>query len=110
MNLEKLRLFLVDVNKNTYSTGDESLNKKESDKSTTIEYMKGNWRFHDNFFWGEPYGGRVVVFYKNKPVWMMLYHGYFNKNIVPKNIISISSEGPAKYASRSSFLWSKRNE
>jgi len=81
MNLEDLRAFLVDANKHTYSTGDESINKKESDKSTTITYIKDDWKFHDNFFGGEPYGGREVIFYKNSPVWIMVYYGSIKKNV-----------------------------
>jgi len=78
MNLEELRAFLVDANKHTYSTGDESLNNKEKDGSTTILYQNKGWKFHDNFFGGEPYGGREVVFYEDKPVWMMVYYGHIN--------------------------------
>lgn len=48
---------------------------KESDSSRTITFKDGDWRMHDNFFGGEPYGGRMVVFYQNKPVWMMVYYG-----------------------------------
>jgi hypothetical protein len=31
---------------------------------------------HDNFFGGEPYGGRMVVFDDGRPVWMMVYYGW----------------------------------
>ncbi len=86
MNLERLRSFLVEANKNTYSTGDESLNKKEEDKSTTITYKKGEWSFHDNFFGGEPYGGREVVFYQNNPVWIMTYYGSIDSSTPPETV------------------------
>ncbi len=32
--------------------------------------------FHDNFFGGEPYGGREVVFFQGRPVWMAVYYGH----------------------------------
>ncbi len=89
MNLEQLRAFLIDANKNTYSTGDESLNKKEIDNSTTIIFKKGMWSFHDNFFGGEPYGGREVVFYQEHPVWIMTYYGSIDGQISPSSIYPI---------------------
>jgi hypothetical protein len=89
MNLENLRLFLVDANKNTYSTGNESLNKKEEDKSTTITYKKDEWTFHDNFFGGEPYGGREVVFYQDNPVWIMVYYGSIDASVSPEGVYPI---------------------
>jgi len=89
MNLENLRLFLVDANKNTYSTGNTLLNKKEEDKSTTITYKKDEWSFHDNFFGGEPYGGREVVFYQGNPVWMMVYYGSLDGDSIPDAVYSI---------------------
>lgn len=48
----------------------------ESDGSQTVTVENGDWRFHDNFFGGEPYGGREVVFLKDRPVWMQVYYGY----------------------------------
>ena len=88
MNNEELRKFLIDANKHTYATGDESLNKKEEDKSTSIIYRKGDWSFHDNFFGGEPYGGREVVFYQNNPIWIMVYYGSINTGIFPNAVYS----------------------
>jgi len=89
MDIEKLRAFLVDANKHTYSTGNESLNKKEVDKSTTITYEKEEWKFHDNFFGGEPYGGRVVVFYQNNPVWIMVYYGLIDSQNAPEAVYPV---------------------
>lgn len=89
MNLEELRAFLIDANKHTYSTGDESLNNKEKDGSTTILYQNNKWNFHDNFFGGEPYGGREVVFYENSPVWIMVYYGYIEIGVPAETIYPI---------------------
>ena len=76
MNLAELKEFLVASNKAGYAGGEEKLWIKESDGSTTIPFEKGEWRSVDNFFGGEPYGGRVVVFHKDQPVWMMVYYGF----------------------------------
>ena len=71
-----LRSFILEASRATYASGDESLSEKQADGSTTIRYEKGAYKYHDNFFGGEPYGGREVVFFENKPVWMMVYYGF----------------------------------
>lgn len=76
MNKEILRQFLIDSNKAGYAGGEEKKWIKEPDGSTTIPFSKGEWRSHDNFFGGEPYGGRVVVFHQEKPAWIMVYYGW----------------------------------
>lgn len=48
---------------------------READHSTTIVYASGPWRLHDNYFGGEPYGGRSVAFRDERPVWMAVYYG-----------------------------------
>ena len=81
MNIELLTQFLIDSNKTGYAGGEEKKWIKEPDESTTIPYEKGEWKSHDNFFGGEPYGGRIIVSYKNKPVWMMVYYGWVSEGI-----------------------------
>ncbi len=81
MNKDALRQFLIDSNKAGYAGGDEKKWIKEPDGSTTIPFEKGEWRSHDNFFGGEPYSGRVVVFHKDKPFWMMVYYGWVVEGI-----------------------------
>lgn len=75
MNKKALRKFLLDSNKAGFSTGNSNKWIKEKDGSTTIAFESGDFRMHDNFFGGEPYGGRYVVFYKGNPVWIMVYYG-----------------------------------
>ncbi len=76
MNKKALTQFLIDSNKAGYATGEEKKWIKEKDGSTTIPFEKGAWRSHDNFFGGEPYGGRIVVSHESKPVWIMVYYGW----------------------------------
>jgi hypothetical protein len=71
----EVRRFLIAANLRGYASDDVKNWIKEKDGSTTIVYEQGDWKMHDNFFGGEPYGGREVVFYKSKPVWMMVYYG-----------------------------------
>lgn len=72
---DALKNFIFQASRATYASGDESIKEKEQDGSTTIRYENGNYKFHDNYFGGEPYGGREVVFADNKPIWMMVYYG-----------------------------------
>ncbi len=78
---EALRQFLLESNRAGYAAGEKKHWIKEADVSTTIPYESGEWRSHDNFFGGEPYGGRVVVFYRGKPVWIMVYYGWVAEGI-----------------------------
>lgn len=75
MNKEELAQFVRKANQEGYGSGNEQSWTKEVDGSTTITFESGDFRVHDNFFGGEPYGGREVVFYKKKPFWMMVYYG-----------------------------------
>ncbi len=76
MDNRALQQFLIDLNKAGYAGGEEKKWVKELDGSTTIPFAKGEFRSNDNFFGGEPYGGRVIVFHKDKPVWIMVYYGW----------------------------------
>lgn len=73
VNLEELKQVLMRANM-PHATG-TAKTIKESDGSRTIEYAEENYRMHDNFFGGEPYGGRLVVFYKEQPVFPEVYYG-----------------------------------
>ena len=76
MDKKSLQEFLVAGNKAGYATGNENDWVKQADGSTTISFEQGDFLMHDNFFGGEPYGGRMVVFYQKKAVWMMVYYGF----------------------------------
>jgi hypothetical protein len=67
--------FLGETTRHGYAAGRAALTVREADHSTTIVYESGAWRFHDNYFGGEPYGGRAVVFVNGQPVWMAVYYG-----------------------------------
>lgn len=70
---EELKAFLMRANL-PHATGTANT-VKEADGSRTIEYSEGDYRMHDNFFGGEPYGGRLVIFYKDQPVFLEVYYG-----------------------------------
>lgn len=71
----ELKKFLVDFAKNGYAAGNEKAWKKETNGSTSIKYKSGKWSVHDNFFGGEPFGGREIVFFEKNPIWIMVYYG-----------------------------------
>lgn len=85
IDLNKLTSFLYLANQKGYGTGDYSSWVKEKDGSTSIVFQDQNWRMHDNFFGGEPFGGRTVVFVDEKPIWLMTYYG----KILPENTLKI---------------------
>lgn len=81
INKKQLCKFLVRAKRATYAAGDLSEKISESDHSTTLRFEEGDWKYHDNYFGGEPYGGREVVFFKSVPVYIMTYYGYINKDV-----------------------------
>lgn len=62
---------------------------KEKDGSTTIPFEKNGWKSHDNFFGGEPYGGRIIVSYKKRPLWIMVYYGWIDQGVETNPVYSI---------------------
>jgi len=86
VDLKKLCVFLVEAKKSTYAAGDAAHKYAahkivEADTSTTLSYEVGDWKYNDNYFGGEPYGGREVVFFKDAPVYMMVYYGHVDKSV-----------------------------
>lgn len=63
INLNELCKFLIKAKKSTYAAGDVAKKIVEDDKSTTMTFEDGDWRYYDNYFGGEPYGGREVVYF-----------------------------------------------
>jgi len=74
-NQKELCKFLVEAKRSTYAAGDLAKKIVNDDKSTTLIFESGDWKYHDNYFGGEPFGGREVVFYRGEPVYIMTYYG-----------------------------------
>jgi len=107
---KELCKFLVEAKKSTYAAGDSALKVVNDDKSTTLVFESGDWKYHDNYFGGEPYGGREVVFLKGEPVYIMTYYGQVADSVSDINkvygvlmdalrLISVNTpyRGPEKY-------------
>jgi|SRR5680860_473746 len=75
MNINEIRQFLVEANRNGYGNT-QVIDSIGADGSHTIIFEDNNWKFHDNYFGGEPFGGREVISYNQKAVWMMVYYGF----------------------------------
>jgi|SRR3989338_5605536 len=82
IDLKELCKFLVKAKKSTYAAGEAAKKIVEADKSTTLIFEDGNWKYHDNYFGGEPYGGREVVFFQNLPVYIMVYYGRVKESVI----------------------------
>jgi hypothetical protein len=78
---KQLCRFLVEAKKATYAAGEAARKVIEVDKSTTLFFEDGDWKYHDNYFGGEPYGGREVVFLQNLPVYIMVYYGWIDESV-----------------------------
>jgi len=78
---KRLCEFLVKAKKTTYATGEAAKKIIEKDKSTTLIFEEGNLKYHDNYFGGEPFGGREVVFFQNEPVYIMTYYGSVSESV-----------------------------
>jgi len=68
--------FLLDAARRGYAAGGNARKVREPDGSTTILYEEDDWSFHDNYFGGEPYGGREVVFLGGRARWIAVYYGW----------------------------------
>lgn len=87
MNLKDLEKFIFEGKNIDYSSNDESSFKKEDDGSTTIICENNGFKSCDNFFGGEPYGGREVIFYNGKAIWIMVYYGLISEKSHDKDEI-----------------------
>ena len=81
VDLDELKQFLMKANMPHATGAAEAV--KETDGSRTIKYSEGDYRMHDNFFGGEPYGGRLVIFYKDQPVFIEVYYGQTSRPADP---------------------------
>ena len=89
MDPEQLGLFLLKSNGAGYAGGDEKKWTREDDGSLTIVFGDGPWKSHDNFFGGEPYGGRTDVFHEGRSVWLLVYYGWVAQESSPDQLYAV---------------------
>lgn len=96
LDTEKLKQFIVKAHQNGFTVQDENQFIKEANGSTTILFSDGDYKMEDNFFGGEPYGGREVVYFKGKAVWIMLYYGKVEEGTPRDKVYSFLKEALGK--------------
>lgn len=76
LSIKKLSEFLKKAKSKGFAnaTGAEDF-KEGEDSSFSTKFEEGDFKYHDNWFGGEPFAGREVVWFKGKPVWMMVFFG-----------------------------------
>lgn len=110
---DKLKEFLIKAKANGYADEKTPI-INESDGSFSNRFTDSEWAFHDNWFGGEPFGGREVVYVNKKPYWMMVYYGSDSQEVegvIPflRNSLShmpsdFPTRGPKEY-SDNDFLY-----
>mgnify|MGYP001570737276 CR=1 FL=1 len=97
MNLNELKNFFCKASENGYAKEGVTVTD-EADGSHTIVYEEGLWRLHDNFFGGEPYAGKDIIFHNNRAVWMMLYYGWVHDTkLTPDEVYHFLRKALAKF-------------
>ena len=76
VSMEDLKKFLIKAKSRGYASDGESSANVEEDSSKSSRFSEDTFSFHDNWFGGEPFGGREVVWKEKKPFWMMVYYGH----------------------------------
>ncbi|MCL5439013.1 MAG: DUF5680 domain-containing protein [Patescibacteria group bacterium] len=103
LKIETSRLvgFLIRSKKEGYALGSKNI-IREKDGSYSTRFKEGDFDFHDNWFGGEPFGGREVVKFKEKPYWMMVYYGadLTGKELVIPTLIKALSNMPIDFPAR----------
>lgn len=109
MNIDEVRQFLIKANRNGY--GNESIKPlDESDCSHTIIYEEGKWKFHDNYFGGEPFGGREVISHNQKVVWIMVYYGFVEDISLQDQIYTFLKEALLLFTDEQPYRGPSRHE
>jgi len=80
LNLQELARFIVKAKRNTYASEGREL--RGSDESKSLQYKEGDYVYRDRYFGSEKFGGEEVVWFKEKPVWVMNYYGGIEKQIL----------------------------
>lgn len=72
--------FLIYVAEQGYASDTAQIDRLD-DGSRDLVLEQNGFRFHDNWFGGEPFGGREVVSKAGQVLWMAVYYGSFTADI-----------------------------
>jgi Domain of unknown function (DUF5680) len=73
--LNALHRFIIRAKKATYVAGGA---KDEASRpcSHDLSFRDGDWIYRDSYFGGTDFMGQETVWYRDEPVWSMIYYGY----------------------------------
>jgi hypothetical protein len=77
-DLETLEQFIVRAKRNTYVGSAKALLSYRPG-SKDLQFMEGDWAYHDSYFGESNFIGQEIVYYRMKPVWGMNYFGVILK-------------------------------
>jgi hypothetical protein len=74
LTLTALEQFLVRAKQHTYA-GDGKKLLPYRLGATDLQYIEGDWAYHDSYLGESDFIGQEIVYYQGKPVWGMNYYG-----------------------------------
>jgi hypothetical protein len=84
---QELEEFITKAKKATYASKGEG--QTEADGSKTLQFKDGEFTYRDKYFGSYGFGGEEVVWFKEKPVWVMNYYGRIEKRIIDPETIFV---------------------
>ena len=74
LSLAGLEAFIVRAKQHTYvGNGQKLLPYRLGSKD--LQYVEGDWAYHDGYFGESDFIGQEIVYYQGKPIWGMNYFG-----------------------------------
>lgn len=73
-SLDDLNAFIVRAKASTY-VGDGARSLSYRPASHDIQFHDGQWAYMDSYFGGTDFIGQEVVYFAQRPVWVMNYYG-----------------------------------
>ncbi len=73
--LKSLHPFVIRAKKSTYvASGPKDHSSRPG--SHDLSYHEKDWAYRDSYFGGTDFLGQETVWFKNEPVWSMIYYGH----------------------------------
>ena len=69
----KFLFFLIKAKQNTWAGNKKKIIR--NDRSRNYYYKNGSFEYRDQYFGNLMDGGREIVYFQKKPIWIMCYHG-----------------------------------
>ena len=78
--MEKIEILKIDfinflIRAKTSTWAGEGQKIRKNDYSRNYHYKEGLFEYKDQYFGNLMDGGKEIVFFKGKPIWIMCYHG-----------------------------------